>query len=99
MDLHRELPAGRWSAASGDSLSGRTDIGPIANRRQFEVVFKLVAEAVADGAKGLCGGGPLQIPGFEDGLFYAPTVLADVPLTSRIRHENIFLAGTLLFSA
>jgi len=28
MDLHRELPGGRWSAASGDGLSGRgMDLG------------------------------------------------------------------------
>jgi len=27
MDLHRELADGRWSAASGDGLSGRSVVG------------------------------------------------------------------------
>ena len=62
------------------------DVGPLVDRKTRESVDSLVQEAVAGGAKVLTGGGPL--PG--KGWFYAPTVLTDVPATSRIAVEEIF---------
>jgi succinate-semialdehyde dehydrogenase/glutarate-semialdehyde dehydrogenase len=62
------------------------DVGPLVDRKARESVDALVQEAVAGGAKVLTGGGPL--PG--KGWFYAPTVLTDVPATSRIAVEEIF---------
>ena len=62
------------------------DVGPLVDRKARESVDSLVQEAVAGGAKVLTGGGPL--PG--KGWFYAPTVLTDVPATSRIAVEEIF---------
>ncbi len=46
------------------------DIGPIANRRQFDIVRAHVADAVAKGATLVCGGQPTG-----KGLFFQPTVL------------------------
>jgi succinate-semialdehyde dehydrogenase/glutarate-semialdehyde dehydrogenase len=62
------------------------EVGPLVDRKARESVDSLVQEAVAGGAKVLTGGGPL--PG--KGWFYAPTVLTDVPATSRIAVEEIF---------
>ncbi|MBK6301836.1 MAG: NAD-dependent succinate-semialdehyde dehydrogenase [Actinomycetales bacterium] len=62
------------------------DVGPLVDRKARESVDALVQEAVAGGAKILTGGGPL--PG--KGWFYAPTVLTDVPASSRIAVEEIF---------
>jgi succinate-semialdehyde dehydrogenase/glutarate-semialdehyde dehydrogenase len=47
---------------------------------------ELVADAVAQGAKVLTGG--KRIDG--EGFFYAPTVLADVPMSARVMHEEPF---------
>jgi len=62
------------------------DVGTLVDRKARESVDALVQEAVAGGAKILTGGGPL--PG--KGWFYAPTVLTDVPASSRIAVEEIF---------
>jgi succinate-semialdehyde dehydrogenase/glutarate-semialdehyde dehydrogenase len=62
------------------------DVGPLVDSKARESVDALVQEAVAGGAKILTGGGPL--PG--KGWFYAPTVLTDVPASSRIAVEEIF---------
>jgi acyl-CoA reductase-like NAD-dependent aldehyde dehydrogenase len=50
--------------------TGREDVAPLANRRQFDVVVAHVEDARARGAVVVCGGAPTG-----DGLGYAPTVL------------------------
>lgn len=66
------------------------DIGPIANKKQFDIVSSIVTDAITQGARPLIGGGPLAVAGHEGGLFYAPTVLADVPVGARLTQENAF---------
>jgi acyl-CoA reductase-like NAD-dependent aldehyde dehydrogenase len=46
------------------------DVGPVANRRQFDTVVSHVEDARAKGAVVVCGGAPLG-----EGLFYPPTLL------------------------
>jgi acyl-CoA reductase-like NAD-dependent aldehyde dehydrogenase len=46
------------------------DVGPMANREQFEIVASHVQDARAKGATVVCGGAPIG-----EGLLYAPTVL------------------------
>jgi len=46
------------------------DIGPLANRQQFDVVVEHVEDARAKGAVVVCGGAPTG-----EGLFFAPTLL------------------------
>jgi succinate-semialdehyde dehydrogenase/glutarate-semialdehyde dehydrogenase len=65
------------------------DVGPIANRKQYDIVTSIVDDAVAQGAHALCGG-PMSIPGHERGLFFAPMILTDVPDEARLTTENIF---------
>ena len=61
-------------------------MGPLAHDRRRPAVAALIDDAVAGGAKLLAGGEAL--PG--KGYFYAPTVLADVPETTRIMNEEPF---------
>lgn len=70
----------------GDGLAPDTQVGPLANARQVAKMEALVADAVAHGATLLAGGQRLPGPGY----FFAPTVLADVPLDARIMHEEPF---------
>jgi acyl-CoA reductase-like NAD-dependent aldehyde dehydrogenase len=49
---------------------GRSDVAPLANRRQFDLVVAHVEDARAKGAVIACGGAPTG-----QGLGYAPTVL------------------------
>lgn len=71
---------------AGDGLAPDTQVGPLANARQVAKMEALVADAVAHGATLLAGGQRLPGPGY----FFAPTVLADVPLDARIMHEEPF---------
>jgi succinate-semialdehyde dehydrogenase/glutarate-semialdehyde dehydrogenase len=61
-------------------------VGPLIDGAAREKVQELVQDAVDRGSTVLTGGGPLDGPGW----FYAPTVLADVPATARVLHEEIF---------
>jgi len=61
----------------GHGLDPETEIGPMIHDRQLRVVEEQVNEAKALGARVLAGGSPLPELGPH---FYAPTVLADVPV-------------------
>jgi acyl-CoA reductase-like NAD-dependent aldehyde dehydrogenase len=73
----------------GDPLQWDTEIGPMVSREQFEIVRELVDDAVAAGARLLCGG-PADAPSGPAGDFYAPAVLTGVTHEMRIMREEIF---------
>ena len=73
----------------GDPLSFDTEIGPMVSREQYELVKELVDDAVAGGAELRCGG-PVEVDGYEDAAFFAPTVLTNVTHDMRIMREEIF---------
>jgi len=62
------------------------EVGPLIDAAQLEKVDELVRDAVAKGARVLCGGERVDGPGH----FYRPTVLADVPADARLLKEEIF---------
>jgi len=70
----------------GDGLEPDTQMGPLVHGRRRDAVEALVQDAVAKGAKLLAGGRRIG----NEGSFYAPTVLADVPGDARIMHEEPF---------
>lgn len=70
----------------GDGLEEGVQMGPLANRRRVEAVEEFVSDAVDHGA-GLATGGE-RIG--NQGYFYAPTVLDDVPDDARIMNEEPF---------
>ena len=70
----------------GDPMLEGTDVGPLASEQQRDDVEKLVADAVAKGAKVLCGGAAPDRPG----SFYPPTVLAGITPEMRVHREEVF---------
>ena len=70
----------------GDGMSEDTQVGPLANPRQLAKMEALVADAVEQGATVLTGGKRIDGPGY----FFEPTVLAEVPMSARIMHEEPF---------
>jgi succinate-semialdehyde dehydrogenase/glutarate-semialdehyde dehydrogenase len=70
----------------GDPMLEGTDVGPLASEQQRDDVEKLVADAVANGAKVLCGGAVPEGPGF----YYPPTVLAGITAEMRVHTEEVF---------
>ena len=74
------------SQVVGDPMADATDVGPLASEQQRDDVEKLVADAVAQGAKVLCGGAAPDQPGF----YYPPTVLAGITPEMRVHTEEVF---------
>jgi len=67
----------------GDPFRTQAPIGPVINRKQVERVQQIVSDSIAAGAR-------LTTGGRHDGLFYQPTVLADVRPGTRAYDEEIF---------
>jgi succinate-semialdehyde dehydrogenase/glutarate-semialdehyde dehydrogenase len=61
-------------------------LGPLIDENQRTTVARLVDDAVAKGARVLCGGSKGEGPGY----FYAPTVLSPVPDHADLLREEIF---------
>jgi succinate-semialdehyde dehydrogenase/glutarate-semialdehyde dehydrogenase len=70
----------------GNGLESGVQVGPLANARQLAKMVALVADAVERGARVLTGGERIEGPGY----FFAPTVLADVPMDARVMQEEPF---------
>ena len=70
----------------GDPMLDSTDVGPLASEQQRDDVEKLVVDAVAKGARVLCGGAAPDQPGF----YYPPTVLTDITPDMRMHTEEVF---------
>ncbi len=79
----------------GDPMLEGTDVGPLASEQQRDDIEKLVADAVAKGAKVLCGGAAPEGPGF----YYPPTVLAGITPDMRVHGEEVFGPVATLYRA
>ncbi len=79
----------------GDGLEGPTDQGPLINSAAVEKVERHVADALAGGARVLTGGTRKG----DQGTWFQPTVLADVPADALLNREETFgpLAGLVRF--
>lgn len=71
----------------GPPLGPEVDLGAMTMARQLEIIQALVDDAVAKGARVLCGGQPRRELGTN---FYPPTILVDVDRSMRIMHEEHF---------
>jgi succinate-semialdehyde dehydrogenase / glutarate-semialdehyde dehydrogenase len=70
----------------GDPMLDDTDVGPLASEQQRDDIEKLVTDAVANGARALCGGAAPDLPGF----YYPPTVLTAITPEMRVHSEEVF---------
>lgn len=85
-ELGRRLAARMGELIMGAGTDPSSGCGPLINEAAVAKVDDLVSEAVADGAEILLGA---TRPDGE-GCFYPPTVLTNVPSSSRIVREEIF---------
>jgi succinate-semialdehyde dehydrogenase/glutarate-semialdehyde dehydrogenase len=70
----------------GRGTEDGVDVGPLIDADQRNKVAELVDDAVDAGARLTTGGTTWG----EQGYFYAPTVLTDVPASARILKEEVF---------
>lgn len=71
----------------GDPSDPATEMGPLANERQYRTVLDHFGTAREEGATIACGGNPVTRLG---GYFVEPTVLTDVRPSMRAVREEIF---------
>jgi acyl-CoA reductase-like NAD-dependent aldehyde dehydrogenase len=71
----------------GDPNDQQTEMGPVANRPQYEKVLHYLDTAQEEGATVACGGGPDRDLG---GFFIKPTVLTAVGPDSTVVREEVF---------
>ncbi|MGI9301693.1 MAG: NAD-dependent succinate-semialdehyde dehydrogenase [Gammaproteobacteria bacterium] len=74
------------SVKVGDGLDDAVNMGPMANPRRVDAMEDFVADARSHGAKVECGGSRIGNQGF----FFEPTVLTDVPDDARIMQVEPF---------
>jgi len=67
-----------------------TQIAPISTAPQLEKIKSYVKIAQAEGARLVAGGNPKAVPGWPNGLFFEPTIFADVRNDMRIAQEEVF---------
>jgi succinate-semialdehyde dehydrogenase/glutarate-semialdehyde dehydrogenase len=70
---------------TGNGLDADTRMGPLANARRPEAIERLVEDARSKGAKVMAGGNR-----GNQGFFFQPTLIADVPNTADIMNEEPF---------
>ncbi|TPL53628.1 NAD-dependent succinate-semialdehyde dehydrogenase [Mesorhizobium sp. B2-4-2] len=70
----------------GSGTDPDTECGPMITRKAVDKIDRLVKDAVARGARILCGGAVAD----DKGYFYPPTVLRDVPANAEMAQEEIF---------
>jgi malonate-semialdehyde dehydrogenase (acetylating)/methylmalonate-semialdehyde dehydrogenase len=69
---------------------GVPDMGPLITAEHRDKVSGYVDIAEADGAKIVVDGRGLIVEGREDGFWFGPTLIDDIPTTSRAYREEIF---------
>ena len=70
----------------GDGLDPTSKMGPLANPRRINAIEEFIADAQEKGAKVAAGGKRIG----NQGNFFEPTVLTDVPENARIMNEEPF---------
>ena len=78
--------AGARALKVGAGLEEGVQLGPLIARRRVEEMTSLVNDAVAQGAVLLCGGRPVERPGF----FFEATVLEGAPAESHVQQQEPF---------
>ncbi|HXS52460.1 MAG TPA: aldehyde dehydrogenase [Usitatibacter sp.] len=89
-EMRERLVKRARSIRLGDPLRSETQMGPVATRAQLEKDRSMVERAVSEGAQVLTGARRAAVEGFEDGLFYEPTILAGAAPTNSIMNEEVF---------
>lgn len=87
-DLAEAIKAEMAQIRVGDPYEPTTQMGPLAMRRQLDRVEGYIAKGVAEGARLVCGGG--RPSDLERGVYFEPTLFADVQSRMTIAQEEIF---------
>lgn len=74
----------------GSPFDPETQMGPLANRPQYERVLEFIKKGVSAGVRLACGGTQAQVDGLSNGLFIQPTIFVDATNATAIAREEAF---------
>lgn len=74
----------------GNPINKDTDIGPLINQRQLQVLEEQVKDAVSKGASIEIGGKRPRGKGIQKGNYFEPTILTNVKTNMRVYTEETF---------
>ncbi len=96
-EFERALVTAISALPVGDPEDPHTYMGPLVSRMHREQVHSMVESAVTEGGRILCGG---RVPrGYEQGCWYEPTLIADVPHQAYAVQEESFGPLVVLMDA
>lgn len=73
----------------GDPINEATQLGPLANRTQFEKVVSLLEAAKNNGLQPVLGGST-SVSGCDEGYFIQPTIFANLGRDQMLASEEVF---------
>jgi phenylacetaldehyde dehydrogenase len=82
------------SLPTGDPLDPKVLVGPMASRKQYDKAVSYIRLGLSEKGRAVAGGDP----GERKDLFLPPTVLVDLPATSRVSQEEVFGPVLLIHS-
>ncbi len=85
-EFGRRLAGAMAGLVVGPGTQEGTDVGPLIDQAAQDKVSELVEDAVGHGARVLTGGSAPQ----QEGFWFTPTVLADVPTHAAMTSQEIF---------
>lgn len=85
-EMCQEMASLAKNVVVGDGLEEGTELGPVQNLAQLNIIKDLAASARADGGRFLAGGKQID----RDGYFFEPTIVADLTDGSRLVDEEPF---------
>jgi malonate-semialdehyde dehydrogenase (acetylating) / methylmalonate-semialdehyde dehydrogenase len=90
-ELFREaISAAAEQRRVGYGMEEGVQMGPVITQASKTRIEQLIAQAAVDGARVLVDGRNSLIPGYENGSFLRPTILADLPAESVVAKTEIF---------
>jgi malonate-semialdehyde dehydrogenase (acetylating)/methylmalonate-semialdehyde dehydrogenase len=75
---------------TGYGIMPETQMGPVITPQDKARIEGMIERGLAEGAKLLVDGRNAVIPGYEEGNFIKPTILADVPLNGSLATTEVF---------
>lgn len=76
----------------GNPMDPDTKVGATIGQMQYDKILEYLEGARGEGAKVLCGGGPVTLadPDLQEGLYIAPTILAECTDDMTVVKEEVF---------
>jgi len=89
-DFIEKFKAATEKLTIGDGLNENVDLGPMCKKQGVITTLEHISDAVNKGARLVTGGDVPVVPGFENGFWLRPAILADANHSMKIMTEETF---------